>query len=173
MIFFTADLHLGHENIIKFENRPFDSIIEMNETLINNFNEVVKQNDIVYILGDLTYRIKKQEADELIARLNGKKVLVLGNHDIKYDPDLFEEICNYKELKYNKVKFCLMHFPIRSWNKMEYGSIHLHGHEHNKREYNQKMKKDNVRCFDVGVDANNYYPVSLKQIFEYIGINYQ
>lgn len=96
MIYFTSDLHLGHENILRFANRPFGSVEEMNRTLIANYNALVREEDTVYILGDLTYRIPLTEAEPLIAKLNGKKHLIKGNHDKNYDKSLFEEVVDYK-----------------------------------------------------------------------------
>lgn len=80
MIFFTSDLHLGHENCIRLCNRPFSSIEEMDETLIENWNHKVTGKDTVYILGDLIYRSQKPP-EEYLRRLRGKKHLILGNHD--------------------------------------------------------------------------------------------
>lgn len=99
MIFFTSDLHLGHENVIHFENRPFRNAAEMNQILIANYNAVVQPTDTVYLLGDLSFHIPVEEANELISRLNGKKHLILGNHDKHYAPELFEQILIYEECK--------------------------------------------------------------------------
>lgn len=78
MIYFTSDLHLGHENAIRFMDRPFQNTEEMNHTLISNYNALVRETDTVYILGDLAYRIPVDEANALIAMLRGKKVLIKG-----------------------------------------------------------------------------------------------
>lgn len=78
--FFTSDLHLGHQNIIKYCSRPFGSVEEMNETLISNYNEMVSESDWVYFLGDICMG-KIAETLPLVSRLNGKKVLIAGNHD--------------------------------------------------------------------------------------------
>ena len=167
MIYFTADLHLGHRNIIKHADRPFDSVEEMNETLINNINSFVTNNDTLYLLGDIAFIIEKEEANELIKRINGKKIFIKGNHDRHYDESLFEEICDYKEIKYNKTKFILMHYPLRSWNHMRSGSIQLHGHIHAPRQYNLNNRGKGIYQYDVGVDANDYCPVSIDQIIEF------
>ena len=87
MIFFTSDLHLGHENCIRLCNRPFSSIEEMDETLIENWNHKVTGKDTVYILGDLIYRSQKPP-EEYLRRLRGKKHLILGNHDRGMDQEL-------------------------------------------------------------------------------------
>lgn len=167
-IFFTSDLHLGHANVIRFQNRPFADVEEMNKTLICNYNSVVQKEDTVYILGDLAYRISADEANTLISRLNGRKYLILGNHDRQYDESLFEEITHYKEIHELGQQFILMHYPIMDWNRMRYGSIHLHGHIHSVGdEYNFENLINGIRRYDVGVDANNYYPVPIQKIIDF------
>ena len=171
MIYFTSDLHLGHENVIRLCHRPFGSIEEMNETLIKNWNSKVKPTDTVYILGDITFKMPVLEANKIIKRLNGKKHLIKGNHDKVYDENLFESVSYYKELKYNGLFFCLMHYPLAEWNHYFRGSIHLHGHQHNSSIYNTTQKNNNLRKYDVGVDANNFYPISIDEILEYFNID--
>lgn len=78
MVWFTADLHLGHEAIIKMQHRPFHNVYEMNESLIANINENVGENDKLYILGDICYRIEKEDAESLIRRVNEKKFVIRG-----------------------------------------------------------------------------------------------
>lgn len=79
-IYVTSDLHFGHKNIIKFENRPYKDVEEMTEGLINNWNSVVTANDLVYILGDFSF-MGKRKTEEVLKRLRGKKILIKGNHD--------------------------------------------------------------------------------------------
>lgn len=85
MIYFTSDLHLGHEAVVRMQNRPFANADEMNRVLIENYNSVVHKDDTVYLLGDICFRIGVEKANELIASLKGKKYLIRGNHDKKYD----------------------------------------------------------------------------------------
>lgn len=167
MIYFTSDLHLGHSNIIRHTDRPFESVEEMNDVLIDNINSFVSKNDTLYILGDLAFIIEKEMANDLIKKINGRKIFIRGNHDRHYDESLFEEICDYKEIKYEKTKFILMHYPLRSWNHMRHGSIQLHGHIHASQQYNLDNKAKGIYQYDVGVDANGYYPVSINQIMEF------
>ena len=171
MIYFTSDLHLGHRGIIEMQNRPFENIQEMNQVLIRNYNAVVHKNDTVYILGDISNHLPRDRANELISKLNGKKILVKGNHDKKYDTELFEEICDFKTVSLNGVYFALMHYPMLSWPKKNSGSIQLHGHIHAREEYNLQNKVDGITRYDVGVDANCYYPVSVKQIIKFFENN--
>ena len=98
MIYFTSNMHLGHEAIIHMCNRPFKNVEEMNRTLIRNINSMVHKNDTVYLLGDATHRISLDEANDLISKLNGHKIRIRGNHDKKYDKSLF----GTKRILFNK-----------------------------------------------------------------------
>lgn len=167
MIWFTSDLHLGHRASIKMCDRPFASVEEMNKTIICNFNECVKKNDIVYILGDVAHRMPVAEVNKMIGGLNGKKILCKGNHDKRYDVTLFESIYDFVEIAANGINISLMHYPMMSWPKSRHGSLHLHGHIHSKGDYNIQQKNDGILRYDVGVDANEYRPVSIVQIKEF------
>ena len=132
MIFFTSDLHFGHEHIIQFNHRPFRNVTEMNRQLISNYNAVVQPEDTVYLLGDLSFQISVEKANALIAQLNGKKHLILGNH----------------------------------------GAIHLHGHIHSKGlDNNLSNLQKGIRRYDVGVDANGYYPVAMSTILDFFQLS--
>ena len=170
MVYFTSDLQLGHCGIIGMQNRPFAEVEEMNRVLIDNYNAVVQKNDTVYILGDISHHMHVEQTNELLRKMKGKKFLIRGNHDKMYDETLFEEICDFKTVSLNGTYFALMHYPMLSWPKKNSGSIQLHGHIHAKEEYNLQNKADGIRRFDVGVDANNYYPVSVKQVIEFFDI---
>lgn len=167
MVYFTSDLHLGHRGIIEMQQRPFSNVEEMNRCLLEHYNSVVQKNDTVYLLGDLCHHLPVPQANEWIRRMKGKKILVRGNHDKIYDEGLFEEICDFKTISCDGIYFALMHYPMLSWPKKNSGSIHLHGHIHAGEEYNRKNREDGIRRYDVGVDANAYYPVSVKQIVEF------
>ena len=152
-LFFTADLHFGHENILGFckDTRcNCENIEEMNQLLINNWNQQVKDDDTVYILGDFSF-LKTEMTIEIIKQLNGKKHLIKGNHD-KWAKDesliekYFESISDYKEIYFNKKLIVLFHYPIVEWRNMHYGSWHLFGHVHGKGNYEGK-------CLDIGIDA--------------------
>lgn len=167
MIWFTSDLHLGHRAVISMCARPFGTVEEMNEALIHNFNSCVKKNDTVYILGDIAHRTPVADVNQMISRLNGKKILCKGNHDKKYDEALFEKICDFAEISVNGVNVSLMHYPLMSWPKSGHGALHLHGHIHSRGDYNLQQKSESILRYDVGIDANNYYPVSAPQIKEF------
>ena len=185
MIYFTSDLHLGHENAIGFTNRPFSNVEEMNVCLIDNINASVEKSDELWILGDFAYKVNKEAVRVFRNKILCRHVhLVYGNHDKNYEGDhIFQSVQHYKELKTEYGCFVLFHYPMMEWNAAHYGSVHLHGHIHSTGEYNERILKSNycdrfpdghisgtddlnLRIYDVGVDANNYRPVSLSEIAE-------
>lgn len=165
-IWFTSDLHLAHENIILYANRPFKDVTEMDNILISNINKNVMENDFLYILGDFSlYKNKeKKYVESCFNRIHcNNKILIKGNHDHK-DTLKFNwtAIYDYHELDLeNNLKICLCHYPISEWNQGQKGAICLHGHQHNKIASLSKYK-----IFDIGVDAWNFNPVSLEQIVD-------
>lgn len=179
MIYLTSDLHLGHSNIIKHCNRPFENIEKMNEELIKNINNMVKQNDELFILGDFYYGDRHiQSIFEFAQKIKCKRIhLIRGNHETDLDElleynekyKIFESISSYREINYEKRKIILCHFPFmdHSWNKAQHGSIDLHGHIHSSSRYNLEQKEKGILRYDVGVDANDYYPVLLDNILEF------
>jgi calcineurin-like phosphoesterase family protein len=161
MIYFTSDLHFGHANIIKFCNRPFSSVKEMNMQLVINYNSVVSNKDTTYILGDFAMRMPKAEVESILNSLNGNKVLIIGNHDDSsvINAKGWSSVHTVYELRDKDIHIVLSHFPMRSWNKSHYGSYHLYGHHHGGIE-------DYGFSFDVGVDAQNYFPISLDKVID-------
>lgn len=167
MIYFTSDLHLGHKGIISLKKRPFDHVAEMNHVIIDNFNACVHTDDTVYFLGDICHRLSVESANEMIASLKGKKYLIRGNHDKKYDENLFLGITDFKEIAVNGNNISLMHYPMLSWPKSHRGSIQLHGHVHGDKNGNIMNREQGIMRYDVGVDANMFLPVSIKQILQF------
>lgn len=163
-LWFTSDLHLGHYNVIKYSKRPFIDIEEMHETLINNWNFCVKPRDMIYLLGDFSF-LSSDNTKEILARLNGQIYFILGNHDKKKRIDScidrFIWMKDYFELKYEKQKMILSHYPFLTWHGSHRGTWNLHGHCHNSLD---KSLNKYAKRFDVGVDANNYFPVSFEEI---------
>ena len=167
MIYFTSDLHLGHRGIITMRDRPFFDVDDMNRCLLRNYNAVVHKDDTVYILGDICHHMAVEEANRWIARMNGKKVLLIGNHDKQYDPALFVEIRDFMTVSLNGIYFALMHYPMLSWPKKNSGSIHIHGHIHSDESYNRKNRDEGILRYDAGVDANQFLPVSVQQVIRF------
>lgn len=162
MIFFTSDTHFKHKNIITYCNRPFENVKEMDETMISNWNKKVKSKDTIYHLGDFIFN-KRNNTDiveEYLNKLNGKKILIIGNHDkintIKAKG--WDNVYTLHELNIDKYcKITLCHYAMRVWNKSHHGTWHLYGHSHGKLP-GQGLS------FDVGVDCNNFEPLSLDEI---------
>jgi len=115
--YFSSDLHINHVNILKYCNRPFATVEEMNEAIITNFNSIVKPNDVLYILGDVGFG-DKQESSNLIQRLRGVKLLVVGNHDRlslnSYYRMGFSAVLDGATIRIGKTSFCLSHYPRKS-----------------------------------------------------------
>lgn len=140
MMFFTSDLHFGHENCLAFDNREFKTIEEHDEYLIKVWNEKVGPCDEVWILGDVSwYNVTKTV--EILNRLNGIKNLCIGNHDKGYLKnkdfrDCFKEICDRKEFEFNGIYLVLDHYCVPDFNKHYYGAVHFYGHVHMSWEWN-------------------------------------
>ena len=162
--FFTADTHFGHANIIKHCNRPFSSVEEMDETMIQRWNERVKPGDLVYHLGDFGFHQKTAQTQKLLDRLHGNKVLLRGNHDSKETfkaPGWFN-IQTIVELPGKSTKDCIVlcHYAMHVWNGSFHGSKHLFGHSHG------ALTNPSPNSFDIGVDCHDFYPLSLAQVME-------
>ena len=160
MYYFTADEHFGHwtsveRNIIKYCNRPFDSIEEMDQTIISNFNSVVTKNDTTVHAGDFTLK-NRTEAEKYIKQLNGNHIFLRGSHDYWLKGTKCHEIW---EKRIDGIYVVVCHYAMRTWARSHYNSIQLFGHSHGKLEPVGKQ-------WDVGVDNNNFYPLSFKQIKE-------
>lgn len=158
-VFFTSDSHYSHTNVIKYSNRPFTSKFEMNSKLMENWNTQIKQNDIVYHLGDFCFA-DEQEGQSILDRLNGKKHLIIGNHD-KVGVKLkgWESIEHYKEINVDGQHIVLCHYAMRVWNRSHHGAWMLYGHSHG------SLPDDpNALSIDVGVDCHNYTPLNMDDI---------
>lgn len=175
-IFFTSDLHFGHKNILKYYNRPWDSVEDMEEGLIKNWNSVVTDDDIVFDLGDFAFATHRKWK-EILGELNGQHHLILGNHDIQRWPgdkimELFDSVNNQLLLKIDERYVYLNHYPYLcyggSYRGPETAVYQLFGHVHNSP---YGIGKDINRLnnlfpyqYDVGVDNNNYTPISWEDV---------
>lgn len=172
MIFFTADTHFWHRGrrggVIKYCNRPFldahgnPDIRKMNDVSTDNWNAVVKPGDTIYHLGDLSMTGTKA-TEAILKRLNGKKYLVIGDHDksavkcLKY----FEDIADTMFISVNGQEIYLSHYCHKTWRKSHFGSWHLFGHSHGGlNEYAAGEGK----LLDVGVDSHDFRPWSFEEI---------
>ena len=180
-VWFTSDTHFGHKNIIKLTHRPFNSVEEMDSTLINNWNSVVQPNDLVFHLGDFAYANPKRWK-ALVQSLNGQIHLIIGNHDeLRYPGhevfDSFFEVYNQLTLKIDDKTVYLNHYPF-----LCYGGTYskepvyqLYGHVHSGPKCTG-LDKDRLKYafpyqYDVGVDNNNYFPISWQDVVSKIKEN--
>ena len=177
--FYIADLHFGHKNIIRYDNRPFKTAEEMDNTLIENWNKVVSNEDCVFILGDISW-YDDDKTVQIFKQLNGTKVLIKGNHDnIKRNSELakcFTSIQDYAELYLDKKnKVVMSHYPMLFYNGQFRDSIHLYGHVHNSHQWNmcenwieetRQLQDIPMRMYNVGCMMRwmDYTPRTLEEI---------
>lgn len=168
-VFFISDFHANHANIIKYCDRPWKTKEEMTEALIENWNSVVGPDDIVFNLGDFMW---SSSWNPVLERLNGKIYLIWGNHDRKDFKDSYlnhlEYVCDQLTLLIDNKIVYLNHFPYLCFPKKHY---QLFGHVH--LSQNKNEGEDFERCsyllpnqYDVGVDLNDFKPISWKQVWE-------
>ena len=174
-VFFTADQHFGHRNILDFCNRPFASTDEMDQHLIDNWNAVVGKGDRVYVLGDISIGHKPVKMGEIYASLNGQKYLIAGNHDnpfrrhaimtgeFEWIKDLFDLKVGDSDSEFGRQMIVLSHYPMASWNRAVHGSWMLHGHTHGGMS-NGEMDVNVPNRLDVGMDVHDYAPVSYRGV---------
>jgi len=162
-LFFTADTHFGHYNIIKYDTRPFTDSREHDETIIRNWNEIVGPKDEVYHLGDFAFK-NRRPIETYIKELNGKIHFIRGNHDDKAAwkiRHMFESAREAAYIRYEGYMIYLSHYACRTWRNSFHGSWHLYGHSHG------KLPPLGL-SMDVGIMLNNYYPFSFEQIKEFM-----
>lgn len=173
MKYYISDLHFGHKNIIKYENRPFDTVEEMNEEYITRWNNKIKKGDEVYILGDFSF-YKGEETNKILKRLNGMKFLVKGNHDrtfledSKFDKSLFVWVKDYHLVKDEGTYIALFHYPIQTWDRKHHGSLHFYGHVHSNTGTDHPMRYNIHNSFNVGVDMIQE-PMTKLEILRFYG----
>ncbi len=171
MIYYIADLHLHHKNILHMSRRPFADLDEMHRTIRQNWNAAVSPEDDVYLVGDVCFGFNGEIAG-YIRNLPGRKHLIIGNHDRKYLEiqkfrDLFDSIDTYLMIEDEGRKVVLFHYPILEWDGYFRGWYHVYGHIHNNdgNFANQLLKREEFRnAFNAGVDLNDFTPQTLYQL---------
>lgn len=138
--FITSDLHFFHKRILDFcsETRPWQSLEEMHETLIEHWNSKVSPEDVVFHLGDFSF-VAKEKTQEIMSKLNGNVVWIAGNHDYKVFNQIGNDYQHYLEVNFDGKKICMSHYPITAWNQQGRGSLHVHGHTHGSFQGNGKL----------------------------------
>ena len=170
-VWFTADTHFGHRNIIRYCQRPFATVEEMNETIIDNWNGVVGKDDVVFHLGDFSVG-GAAEWTSLLDSLNGRIFLVLGNHDMNnVDQGFmrrFENVSMQMLVSIGKQRIYLNHYPFLCYGGAYRGTWQLFGHVHtcpcNSGLDNSRLEMLFPTQYDVGVDNNNFKPVSFEEV---------
>lgn len=169
-VWFTADLHFGHKNILEYgRGEKFNTIEEHDEYIAKTWNENIRPGDRVYILGDVSFN-KPIPSAEIVSNLNGQKFLIIGNHDkrnmsVQEFRDEFVWCRSLKSIGFKldgldkKQQVVMCHFPLMSWDMMNMGSWQLHGHCHGSLVDPGWSKR-----MDVGLDCNDYKPFNLDDI---------
>jgi len=187
-VWFTADLHLGHGNIIKYCQRPFltaqerdrartdargkwrvsdDTIRAHDEGLLDAINARIEPNDILWMLGDFCWG-GLVEATEYRDRIRCRNVhMVWGNHDHRSIRPLFGDAIEQGMIRVAGVDIWLCHYPMRTWDRRFHGSWHIYGHVHG-RFTAEDARNVSMLTRDVGVDACNYQPISFEELREYM-----
>lgn len=194
-VFFISDLHFYHTNIIKYCNRPYSDVDEMNADIIKRWNSVIHKGDVVWNLGDFAF-VKKHEKDKikkLVSKLNGKQYLILGNHDRRISRNLrfwydlgFEKV--YDKPVLFQDQYILSHEPLKSKHHLDLNGTQLkniHGHIHNSNQDYYDMKDEDKpnwnspnhkelrtipdiskNSFNVSLEVINYTPIRFEQIVD-------
>ena len=159
--FVIADLHFGHENIIKYESRPFNNADEMDNRLIELWNYTVGNDDLVYVLGDFTLSRRMDVIRDLVNRLNGRKILVMGNHDTRRPKDYVKcgfEVATRKPMMVEP-GVILMHEPFTDSSFIVPNYIYFFGHVHN----NHSIMDEHRNCMCVSVERIAYKPINIDE----------
>lgn len=161
-VFYTSDEHYFHRRILlpEYSNRPFTSVEHMTEVLVANHNSVVGHFDLVIHVGDFTLSKNIQKISDLIVLLNGEHIFLKGSHDYWLDILSKREGLHFDQIherNFGKDHLTACHYAMRTWPRSHYNSWHVYGHSHGRFQNDGKS-------WDVGVDNNNYTPVSFQQI---------
>ena len=177
MIYYISDLHLGDSKVFKKCSRPFKDLNEMKDAIASNWNAIVKEEDTVWLLGDLTGD-EAFDSVSVLKTMKGRKNLIIGNHDYGHleesrNSGLFETINFITLIDDNKRKVCLCHYPIMDWMEFNRNGMLVYGHIHNKTEtlngraYRQiKEYYADKSAYNCGVDVTGFRPVTLDQMIE-------
>ena len=176
MIYYISDTHFNDQKIFDKCKRPFESLCKMNEIIIKKWNKKVKDEDIVYVLGDIG-KDDDPSIIDIFKKLKGHKHLIVGNHDESFisfikKSNIFETIKYIDLIIDNGVKVCICHYPLLDWSEFNRGSYLVYGHIHNKtikngKEYQQiKEYYSDKNAYNCGIDVVGYVPVTLKEMIE-------
>lgn len=181
MIYYIADIHFRDQKIFNKCHRPFSSVEEMEQVVINKWNKKVEDGDIVYVLGDIG-KDDDPSTITIFKKLKGHKHLIVGNHDHDMLEDIkesgaFESIKFIDLINDGDYKVCLCHYPLMDWMEFNRDGLLVYGHIHNKTEengYAYKLMKDyykNLKAYNCGVDVTGFEPRTLKQLMKLKEVN--
>jgi calcineurin-like phosphoesterase family protein len=157
-VFFTSDTHFGDPRALRFDRRPFASLAEHDEALVERWNETAGRQDEVWHLGDFALGPPPQRVSELLRLLNGRKHLIIGNNDAPATLEAgWASVAHYAEIAVDDRPLVLCHYPFRTWNGIGKGAVNLHGHSHGRLT-------PITRQYDVGVDVWDFRPAPLSAI---------
>ena len=168
MKYYIADTHFGDERVMRLAKRPFGTVAEMNDTMVALWNSKVNVNDEVYIVGDFAF--DNESAIGALARLNGTKHLIVGNHDkalSKQTLQRFKTISTITTLKDGDLSVTLCHYPLLSYENSVYDGYHVFGHIHNNpQDIAQDMLPRLPRHLHCGADVIGFQPKTLKELIQ-------
>lgn len=159
-LWFISDHHFSHKNIITYSKRPFATVAEMNSFMIEQHNNTIGEDDVVIFVGDFSFANHNYTKKNIFSRMNGYKILILGNHDVhrnKFKDFGYDEVYVCKELVINDLKILVTHFPLL---KVDNGELNIHGHLH----VGHKEKTDLSTHFNVNCEFINYTPIHIDKI---------
>lgn len=166
-IWVISDTHFNHDKDFIYKPRGFSNIKEMNDAIITKWNETVKENDIIYHLGDVMLGTDLVWAIENLSKLKGEKYLAFGNHCTDNKISFYKEHCFFKEinmgyrLRKSKLTLFLSHYPQYVANPGDKQPVwSIHGHTHQTTNFKEQM----FHCYHAGVDSHDCYPVNLEDI---------
>ena len=167
MNYFTSDLHFGCDAIRIRCNRPWKDVKSMNEDIISRFNDVLKSDDTLFILGDVA--CAEYDPTSELTRIHGKKILISGNHDARWlhhrhFRKCFEKIEDIMPIREEGTRIVLCHYPLAEWDGYWKGHWHFYGHVHNSNEGAGLLMKQIPRAVNVGVDVNEFMPKTAKEL---------
>lgn len=170
MIYYISDLHFGHQRVIEMDGRPFETIEQMDETIMERWNERVTEEDDVYIVGDFAYH-NAYTASWYLRRLRGRKHLIIGNHDYNTVQDekaleCFASVEKMLRITDNGRTVCLCHYPIAEWNGKRHGGYHVYGHLHVRRDEVYAFMSRFDRALNAGCMLSGYRPATLEELME-------
>ena len=172
MNFYIADTHFGHENIIKLCGRGFGSVAEMDAVMITRWQEKVRPNDDVFVVGDFAYR-NKTSVSTYLEQLPGIKHLLVGNHDSellanKNALGAFASVDKLLEVRDASMNchVTLCHYPLVEWSGFYNGSYHVYGHLHNVKKQSYQLMKQVERALNASVEIVDYIPRTLAELIE-------